>query len=37
MCNIIQGVNEKSCGGGRGCLIEGALNIKNYALMRALN
>ena len=35
--NIIQGVYEKRGGGRRGCLIKGAFNIKNYALMEALN
>ena len=35
--NIMQGVYEKKAAGRRGCLIKGALNIKNYALMEAHN
>ena len=35
--NIIQGVYEKRGGGRRRCLIKGAFNIKNYALMEAHN
>ena len=35
--NIIQGVYEKKASGRRGCLIKGALNIKNYALVEVHN